>query len=204
VKVDSAWVIFDVQRSVSRFVGPMIAHQHSDEELLKEGVYIITPMSFITREPKDFVLAFHSSKPILVNKIQVDLQKFVHNLQTAIALDTSEYASRQMLMENSVLIKWDCKGTLIWVVENKHWGLGFSFQLDCTDSVGMICSRDTFLSNDTVPPMHRQLVMVLSQEDSSKTTSFSAQFKFGFIENNGYHDPPLEHIDLHVPLSILS
>jgi len=120
-------------------------------------------------------------------------------LQEAITLDTSERASRTVVKENGVVINWACNGTTLWLVENRHWGLGFSFELDCTESFGMICSRDIFLSNDTVPPMHRQLVMVLSKESPYKSSSWSTKYKYGFVENNDYHNPSLEQIDLHQP-----
>ena len=58
----------------------------------------------------------------------------------------------------------------------------FSVQLDCSDSENVVSSRDTqdtlLVTNDCIPPMTKQIIMVLSPQEGCSQYSYSMQMAY--------------------------
>ncbi|KAH9511794.1 calpain-D [Dermatophagoides farinae] len=184
----------------SMLMGSLVAHSKRQircfvgcHAILEKGVYTVMCLAFnhwntkivsFSHYPK-FLLAIHSSKRLSVETITGP--PFV--LADTIIRLTMERGQRHEGREGMTAY-YLTKGWagLVVVVENRFADRCVQVICDCTDSVNVVSTRSTLRTIDSIPPQHRQVVIVLTQLDGSGGFSIAHRLTHRLSYSSGLHD----------------
>ncbi|XP_041358564.1 calpain-15-like [Gigantopelta aegis] len=159
--------------------GKMIAHSQRQlrcfigcNVMLEMGEYIILCLAFnhwstvpdIQPNLHHYVLTVHSSKRLMIDEISTFRNRQYENvladavLQLAITKGTREEV-RKGVTVYTLLNGW---AGGIFAVENRLPGNSIHMWCDCMGSSNVVCTRGSLSTKDVIPPLHRQVLMVLS------------------------------------------
>lgn len=218
-------ILRDSPNGVQAF-GPLVACSNRQiksfvgcNTMLEPGEYVVLPLTFniwtLSTKPTErysYVLSVHSSKAIMVEELETRTQKYEYALadaviQLALAKGKCE-GVRDTVSVYSLMHGWS--GGL-FVVENRCSDRSLHIKCDCVDSSNVVSTRCSLATTDSVPPLHRQVIMVLSQLERSASyhlsrrlihrMHWSATGLADWAAAGVNHDPPLTlHVEgLHAP-----
>ncbi|TKR87465.1 hypothetical protein L596_011858 [Steinernema carpocapsae] len=149
-------LIFRSPRKVGGFVS-------TGDVFLTPGVYYACVFSFShynSSKDVDCVLAVHSSKEILAQIIYVSPHIYTDSLTELLLKEGKLHTSFEGCVTRYIAEEF---GGLILMADNLHEHKIVQIKSDCQHSGNVLSTRGSLLSFDTIPPMHRQILVVLTQ-----------------------------------------
>lgn len=133
------------------------------EKILEPGFYVVVCLAFNhwnTKDAPEYVLAIHSSNRLLAEQVSAE-GCVVGDALIALALARGrKYDALEGATTYTLSKRW---AGLVIVVENRHNNKWVHVRVDCNASCNVVSTRGVFLTADAVPPLHRQVITVLSQ-----------------------------------------
>lgn len=204
------------RRSLKKFI--------QSEHILKPGEYVIVPLSFNlwrSKQPAEhgdgpnfeYNIAVHGSRPF---KLEPELHSIRLQAETVIKL-CLENGSKTYSGLQGVFIYTLAKfySGLIVVAENLNDKGYFHIELNCEKSHNVVSTRKSLHTLDSVPPLHRQVIVLLTQSIGYKSFSIQYSIKYRLSYSNPYlntwpgnegvyvtNRPQIKH-ELHLPQSVI-
>jgi len=208
-QLDLCIVIFRTSSSSKPRIGKLIKHSKRQvrgfvgcHAMLEPGYYLVICMGFNhwhslgQHEAKhpEYVLAIHSSKKVLVEH----LSSSYHLLADAIINLTLARGQRHEGREGMTAF-YLTKGWagLVVMVENRHPDRWIQVRCDCQESYNVVSTRGELCTVDSIPPLHRQVIIVLTQLEGTGGFSIAHRLTHRLSVQNGLHDwapPQTEHL----------
>jgi calpain-15 len=190
-------LIVNSKRSVRKFIGC--------EHIFEPGEYIIVPLSFnfwyTSSSNKKTVSVSNEPQSKLINHYENNLYNLViqspkvffleqemHSAfllaDTVIQLCLSKGSRTSAGLENACMYTLTRNWSgLIVIAENCNERAYLHVELDCERSNNVVSTRQTLTTRDSVPPLHRQVLIVLSHLEGSSGYSIQYSIKYRLSSN---------------------
>ncbi|KAK2703364.1 calpain-D-like [Artemia franciscana] len=136
--------------------------------VLEPGQYYIIGFSFNhwDSDNRPCIISVRSSKKSFCEKLINHPQFILADALIQFALKKgSKNKSRDLF--NIYYVKSEFAGLLI-VAENMNSSYWFQVKSDCSDSTNLVCTRNSLITCDSVPPLHRQVLNLLSHLEDTE------------------------------------
>ncbi|XP_060530957.1 calpain-D-like [Cylas formicarius] len=184
-------------------------------KMLEPGEYVVVPLAFnhwhtgldeVTAYPK-YVLAIHSSKKVLAEHITPPNYILADSIISLTLARGQRHEGREGMTAYYLTKGW---AGLVVMVENRHENKWIHVKCDCQESYNVVSTRGTLKTVDSVPPLTRQVIIVLTQLEGSGGFSIAHRLTHRLANSHTLHDwgpqgvchvPELDHqtTGLHSP-----
>ncbi|XP_058468129.1 calpain-D isoform X6 [Malaya genurostris] len=220
-QLDLCVVVFKTRNSTQPEVGRLVEHSKRQvrgfvgcHKMLETDVYLLVCLSFNhwhtgIEDPSMYpqcVLAIHSSKKLIVQQISPPSYLLADVIISLTLTKGQRHEGREGMTAYYLTKGW---AGLVVMVENRHENKWIHVKCDCKESYNVVSTRGELQTIDSVPPMQRQVIIVLTQLEGSGGFSIAHRLTHRLANSSGLHDwgppsstncPPIDSIyDLHSP-----
>lgn len=180
-QLDLCVVVFRTKSGPSAQVGKLVAHSKRQvrgfvgcHKMLEKGFYLVVCLAFnhwhtgleladSSSWPRH-VLAAHSSKPLSVERPSLHPHILADAIIGLTLARGQRHEGRQGMTAYYLTKGW---AGLVVMVENRHTDKWIHVKCDCQESYNVVSTRGELKTIDSVPPLHRQVIIVLTQLEGS-------------------------------------
>uniref|UniRef100_T1J9T8 Calpain-D n=1 Tax=Strigamia maritima TaxID=126957 RepID=T1J9T8_STRMM len=216
-QLDLCVVIFQATETEQPKIGTLVQHSKRQvrgfvgcHTMFEPGSYYVVCLAFNhwgteIKNPESYpkcIFAIHSSKRLLVEQI-IPYSHFmadaIINLtrpnNAIIISNVSFFKGREGMTAYYLTKGW---AGLVVMIENRHPDRCIQVICDCTESFNVVSTRGTLRTVDSVPPLHRQVIIVLTQLEGTGGFSISHRLTHRLSYTGGVADwgPPATN---HLP-----
>ncbi|XP_055544626.1 calpain-D [Wyeomyia smithii] len=220
-QLDLCVVVFRTRDSTNTNVGRLVEHSKRQvrgfvgcHKMLETDLYLLVCLAFNhwhtgIEDPSMYpqcVLAIHSSKKLLVEQINPPSYLLADAIIGLTLAKGQRHEGREGMTAYYLTKGW---AGLVVMVENRHENKWIHVKCDCNESYNVVSTRGELKTIDSVPPMQRQVILVLTQLEGSEGFSIAHRLTHRLANSSGLHDwgpPDSLHcpsidgvIDLHSP-----
>uniref|UniRef100_W8B1X7 Calpain-D n=3 Tax=Ceratitis capitata TaxID=7213 RepID=W8B1X7_CERCA len=220
-QLDLCVVIFRTRSPVSPEIGRLVEHSKRQvrgfvgcHKMLERDIYLLVCLAFNhwhtgIEEPHQYpqcVLAIHSSKRLLVEQITPSPHLLADAIISLTLSKGQRHEGREGMTAYYLTKGW---AGLVVMVENRHENKWIHVKCDCQESYNVVSTRGELKTVDSVPPLQRQVIIVLTQLEGSGGFSIAHRLTHRLANSRGLHDwgppgathcPPIESVHgLHAP-----
>lgn len=157
------------------------------------------------------VLAIHSSKKLIVEQISPPSYLLADAIISLTLTKGQRHEGREGMTAYYLTKGW---AGLVVMVENRHENKWIHVKCDCQESYNVVSTRGELKTVDSVPPLQRQVIIVLTQLEGSGGFSIAHRLTHRLANSRGLHDwgennnrethcPPIDDVfNLHSPRMI--
>ncbi|XP_071056352.1 calpain-D isoform X3 [Onthophagus taurus] len=198
-QLDLCIVVFKA-RSNSSNIGNLVEHSKRQvrgfvgcNKMLEPAEYIVVPLAFnhwhtglddIRSFPR-YVLAIHSSKKVLAEHITPPLYILADSIISLTLARGQRHEGREGMTAYYLTKGW---AGLVVMVENRHENKWIHVKCDCQESYNVVSTRGTLKTVDSVPPLNRQVIIVLTQLEGSGGFSIAHRLTHRLANSHGLYD----------------
>lgn len=161
-----------VGRLITRSARKMAAFVATNDVFLQgPQEYYLIPVSFSninSGKVLNLVITLHSAKPLLSEMIDLPAVAVTDSLIQLALKESRERVSGPGMVSRYVMEEFD--GHLL-LYDNLHQSDYVQVCCDCSASMNVISTRSTLRSVDSIPPLHRQIIMILSHFEATQSYS---------------------------------
>ncbi|XP_055840990.1 calpain-D isoform X1 [Episyrphus balteatus] len=220
-QLDLCVVIFRTRSPASPEVGRLVEHSKRQvrgfvgcHKMLERDMYLLVCLAFNhwhtgIEDPQQYpqcVLAIHSSKRLLVEQINPPSHLLADAIISLTLTKGQRHEGREGMTAYYLTKGW---AGLVVMVENRHENKWIHVKCDCQESYNVVSTRGELKTVDSVPPLQRQVIIVLTQLEGSGGFSIAHRLTHRLANSRGLHDwgppgathcPPIENVHgLHAP-----
>lgn len=215
-QLDLCVVVFRTRSPAAPEVGRLVEHSKRQvrgfvgcHKMLERDLYIVVCLAFNhwhtgmedTSSYPEYVLAIHSSKRLLVEQISPPAFVLADAIISLTLAKGQRHEGREGMTAYYLTKGW---AGLVVMVENRHVNKWIHVKCDCHESYNVVSTRGQLRTADSVPPLHRQVIIVLTQLEGSGGFSIAHRLTHRLANSGNLHDwgPPDTHhcppIDIQV------
>ncbi|XP_032580570.1 calpain-D isoform X1 [Drosophila sechellia] len=220
-QLDLCVVIFRTRSPAAPEIGRLVEHSKRQvrgfvgcHKMLERDIYLLVCLAFNhwhtgIEDPHQYpqcILAIHSSKCLLVEQISPSPHLLADAIISLTLTKGQRHEGREGMTAYYLTKGW---AGLVVMVENRHENKWIHVKCDCQESYNVVSTRGELKTVDSVPPLQRQVIIVLTQLEGSGGFSIAHRLTHRLANSRGLHDwgppgathcPPIENVHgLHAP-----
>uniref|UniRef100_A0A146L894 Calpain-D n=1 Tax=Lygus hesperus TaxID=30085 RepID=A0A146L894_LYGHE len=199
-QLDLCVVVFRTRSPVNPSVGRLVEHSKRQvrgfvgcHKMLESNLYIVVCLAFNhwhtgIEDPANFpeyVLAIHSSKHLIVEPISPPAFILADAIISLTLTKGQRHEGREGMTAYYLTKGW---AGLVVMVENRHENKWIHVKCDCQESYNVVSTRGELRTVDSVPPLHRQVIIVLTQLEGSCGFSIAHRLTHRLANSWDLHD----------------
>ncbi|CAH1719100.1 unnamed protein product [Chironomus riparius] len=225
-QLDLCVVLFRTRNPANPEVGRLVEHSKRQvrgfvgcHKMLERDLYLLVCLAFNhwhtgIDDPSLYpqcVLAIHSSKRLIVEQITPPPYLLADAIISLTLQKGQRHEGREGMTAYYLTKGW---AGLVVMVENRHENKWIHVKCDCQESYNVVSTRGELKTVDSVPPLQRQVIIVLTQLEGSGGFSIAHRLTHRLANSRGLHDwgennsrethcPPIDDVyGLHSPRMI--
>ncbi|CRK96884.1 CLUMA_CG009972, isoform A [Clunio marinus] len=210
-QLDLCVVLFRTRNPANPEVGRLVEHSKRQvrgfvgtHKMLERDLYLLVCLAFNhwhtgIEDPLLFpqcVLAIHSSKRLIVEQISPPPHLLADAIISLTLTKGQRHEGREGMTAYYLTKGW---AGLVVMVENRHENKWIHVKCDCQESYNVVSTRGELKTVDSVPPLQRQVIIVLTQLEGSGGFSIAHRLTHRLANSRGLHDWGNNNRETHCP-----